>query len=327
MKYTDQDKATVQAINEWLERDHNQRRGWSQASLALNAGLDRSTVSRVLNGTYPHDPKQTIAKLMDVIRAENARYSPTNDVVYTEISTSRVVAAACHSARRKKKFSVVSGVVGIGKSEALKNYASNHSNTYYVRCFQGMTRTVLLNQLINVTGTSITKANGKAAETVAEKLFGLAERLRDTNALILVDEAERMQGAGLEDLRYLRDEAACGIVLAGNQQLVTLLAGKGTLHGQIRSRVGFAPPTLEAITETDASSLVRSNLGDFDKQTMQAFWELCRGSARVLVEDLIDGCKTHLQPDNLEINPANLYALSTQLLGYNTLSGADDARG
>ena len=67
-------------------------------------------------------------------------------------------------------------------------------------------------------------------------------------------------------------------------------------HGQfdqIRSRAGFWPETVRAISEADAAALVQSGFGteDVPDDVVARLYAYCKGSARMLVEGLIAGVK------------------------------------
>ena len=44
----------------------------------------------------------------------------------------------------------------------------------------------------------------------------IASRIRDTEGLLIVDEAQNLGHAPLEELRALHDETECGLALLGN---------------------------------------------------------------------------------------------------------------
>ncbi|AXF86417.1 hypothetical protein DTO96_102171 [Ephemeroptericola cinctiostellae] len=100
----------------------------------------------------------------------------------------------------------------------------------------------------------------------------------------------------LHELRRIRDMAGVGIVLAGTEKLSALIMPEHGEFDQIRSRVCLWPKTITAISREDADALAQSSLdeqGELDKPVLDALWSYSKGSARMLMENLIPAIKDY----------------------------------
>lgn len=125
--------------------------------------------------------------------------------------------------------------------------------------------------------------------SIDDKFRAVIDALRNTDSLLIIDEAETLTAHQLHTLRRIRDLANVGIVLCGTEYLTGLIK---PLHGQfdqIRSRTGFWPETVKAITEADAAALIQSGFGieEVPDDVVTRLFAYSKGSARMLVEGLI----------------------------------------
>jgi DNA transposition AAA+ family ATPase len=66
-------------------------------------------------------------------------------------------------------------------------------------------------------------------------------RLLDAQGVLVIDEAQWCSEGALEELRAIHDETGCGLVLAGNREVLTRLEGKqrAAAYAQLFSRISF----------------------------------------------------------------------------------------
>lgn len=318
--YTRDDREMMSAINDWLSRSETQRQGWTQMLLAERAGIARSTANMVLNGSYPHKPKRLLSRMLNVVREEQARYIRKSDSTIIETSVFRLAAAACYRARRYGSFAVLPGAVGTGKTVALKAQAKDNPQTYYVRSLPNMTASVLLDDLVEATGAVVPRANQYTRGTKPERLKAVIKHLQQQkDALLIIDEADRLNPDALEHLRSIRDEANVGILLSGNERIEGMLRGKEGRFSQIGSRVTFWAPTISSITRADSDLLSRASLGDqTPDEVLDALWQVCAGSARTLVEQIIRGIRDYVTSDGQPLTPAVVYTVAQVLHNIDT---------
>lgn len=286
--YTQADIDAVETLRAWLSD-----RGWSQAALARLARVSASSLNQILKGTYATSPSPLLASIQSAMR--HAEETTADALAPVETSVYKLAITACRMARRYRNFAVLSAYVGTGKTFALKHYAKSTPNTHFVEADPTMTPTSLVKLLARLVGVADSGA-------ISDRFATVVELLKDTDSLIIIDEAETLTPHQLHTLRRLRDKANVGIVLAGTEHLTGLLK---PLHGQfdqIRSRAGFWPPTVQGIGREDAAALIQSAFSDdVPEDVVARLFAYCKGSARMLVEGLIAAIKEFRKGRDLDV--------------------------
>lgn len=277
--YTPADVSLIDVTIKWIES-----RNYKQAPLARLARISASSLNQILKGTYATSPSKLLASVESAMR--HADETSGHAMAPVETSVFKLVHTACDMARRYRNFAVMTGFVGTGKTFALKYYASTHPNTYIIEASPTMTQASLTKQLYRlVVGT------GKGS--IADKFDELVSSLKNTDTLLIIDEAETLTPNQLHTIRRVRDLAGIGIVLAGTEHLSGLIKPQHGQFDQIRSRTGFWPGTVTGITADDAAALVQSAFGSEEvaDDVIARLFAYCKGSARMLVEGLVAGIK------------------------------------
>lgn len=302
--YTEEEKAAVTRINNWLNETERSR-GWISSAAAVN----RSTLSGILNGKYIGKKAVRLKQMTDVIDNVEARKLSTSDVPFIQTSVSRLLEAGCNRARLSRRFSVIAANVGTGKTRALKEYVKGHSNTFLVEADPAMSPGALLEDLIVAMGVGQMSTSATHRRLYSTVMRALNEI---DNALIILDEAETSNSQTLETLRRISDKTGTGIVLAGTTKLYSLVSPQGGQFDQIRSRSPFFPKPIYSITPADTMAILTAALMDrpevfiekkvtvkdgkenhqetdmvFDPVLAKRILGYTQGSMRVLVDNMI----------------------------------------
>lgn len=94
-----------------------------------------------------------------------------------------------------------------------------------------------------------------------ELLDSIVSKLKGSERLLMIDEAELLSTRSLEFIRRIHDLTGVGVVLAGMPRLLINLKGKNNELAQLYSRVGFACDLGNALSEEDLGLLAESALG------------------------------------------------------------------
>lgn len=297
-KYSDQDDKDVREILRFLEERKAgtaTEKRISQSALARMARIGTSTLSQILSGGYPGSPSKMLAQVMSAMRANQQESS--NIIPMVETSVFKVVITACRMARRNRNFSLISAFVGTGKTSALKHYTKENSNVFLIEARPMMTPQRLVKELAK-------EVIGFQAQGAIDSLFDqIIAELKDTDSLIIFDEAETVTDSLLHLLRRVRDLANIGVVISGTEYLHNKINPTGGEFDQIRSRVGFWPPIAHGITKDDAAALLAAGFPDEDlsEDFIERCYKYSQGSARMLVENLLVNIQTYRKDHPLSI--------------------------
>ena len=286
--YSAEDIDRIRAVQQWLDG-----RGYTRTALARLARVSMPSLSQILAGKYPASPSKLLASIVSGITHADDQNSTAYGAV--ETSVFRLAHLACDMARRYRNFAVLTGYVGTGKTFSVKKYAETHPNTYVVEANPCMTPQSLIRLLAR-------QVAGLEKGSIADKFEQIVGSLRDTDSLIILDEAETLTPHQLHTIRRIRDTANIGIVLAGTEHLSGLIRPAHGQFDQIRSRVGFWPETVKGITEADAAALTQSAFGaeEVPEEVIARLFAYCKGSARMLVEGLIAALLAFLRDRGLD---------------------------
>ncbi len=299
--YTPDDISQIEQIKAWLsERDYK------QAALARLARVSASTLSQILGGSYATSPSKMLVNVANAMKHADDTASDT--LAPVETSVFRLALTACQMARRYRNFAVLSAFVGTGKTFALKHYQSTTPNTYLIEA----TPTMTMQSLIKLMARTMAGYEGRGS--IDDKFQAVIASVKDTNSLLIVDEADTLTPHVLHTLRRLRDLANIGIVLAGTEHLTGLIRPAHGQFDQIRSRTGFWPETIKGISADDAAALIQAAFGDEDvsDEVVKRLYAYSKGSARMLIEGLVAAI-TQFR-NGRELNVALVDAVAKQAL-------------
>lgn len=304
--YTSADVALIETIKKWIDD-----RSYTQAALSRLSRISSSSLNQIINGVYATSP----AKLLSAVESAMRHADETSGHAMAPVETSvfRLANIACDMARRYRNFAVLSAFVGTGKTFAVKHYAATHPNTYVIEATPTMTPQSLTKLLARM-------VVGMEKGSIADKFDQVVASLRNTDSLIIVDEAETLTPHQLHTIRRIRDLANIGIVLCGTEHLSGLIKPQHGQFDQIRSRTGFWPETVRNITDADAAALVQSAFGaeEVADEVIARLYAYCKGSARMLVEGLVAGVKEFRRGRTLDVKLVD--AVAKQVLCLQSLA-------
>lgn len=319
-KYSNDDKAMIHSIIDWLNDPSNIEKGWTRTLLARQATISSTTFHQIMDGTYPSPPTSHLKKAVEVMQHDTERHERGVGIKhYVETSVYKAVLAACKRAHIYRGFAVVSAFVGTGKTTAVDHYAEQHESAVLIKATPDMTAAILLAEIVELVGAVVHKSKYTQG-TKAEKMRAIIAALKGTDRLLILDEAETVTPQCLEFVRRISDMAEVGVVLSGTERLKPLIKDPRGRFGQISSRVIFWPSVIKSITELDANALTRAALKDDDveltDEVLDAFWQMCDGSARVLCKSLIPGVRDYGLKKGEALTPELVFKVGSKLLGF-----------
>lgn len=211
--------------------------GLSQVAAARQIGISDSTLSEWLSGKYRGADKSVeVARWIETRRAQaEARIVMPTPPAFVETQTARDMLDIMTFAHAMSDFAVVVGAAGIGKTSTILEYQRANSRVYVL----GADKTCVSP---NAMLMKLAKAMGVTEKRSVWLSEGIIDKVRNANALIVIDEAQHLSTDALDQLRSIPDATECGIVVAGNESLLGRLTGKSgsdaALYAQLFSRVG-----------------------------------------------------------------------------------------
>jgi DNA transposition AAA+ family ATPase len=207
-------------------------RGRSSKWFARQLGRAPTCISEFIGGTYKGDVEKLareVNRKIDTLTAAEAAKIPT-EFVRTEVA--RQMLGHFKVAYEQKQIAEIIGDAGVGKTMVARAAQAIYPGSVYVR----------INEL---TRHSRGLISALLAEMTSSPPYGndrrwkeLLDRLRDTDRLLIIDEAHRLAESGRSVLRDILDEAGVGLVLLGNDQLTEILDQEvASRRGQFASRV------------------------------------------------------------------------------------------
>ncbi|ELI1838997.1 AAA family ATPase [Vibrio fluvialis] len=191
------------------------------SQLAKEISVSSATLSQVLKGKYAADPSAVIEKLKKWLRLRDDRLATPNinpGFVMTE--TAKLIINDLTYAQVTESIVVIFGASGVGKSETLRQYQRENNNVWLVTASPSRsTLTECLYELAMELGLDDAPRRKGPLSRV------LRSRLRNSEGLVIIDEADHLDYPTLEELRILQEETNIGMVFVGNNKVYTQLTG------------------------------------------------------------------------------------------------------
>ena len=229
--------------------------GLSAARAADQIGRHASSITRWLNGTYTGDNEAVAADVerwLDT-RADAARSSLDGAGLdrHAETTASRQITSALAYAHAAGDIVAIIGRPGRGKTWASERYCAGRTNAFYLAVSSAV---FSLPGLLSLVGEAIGAGRHHRSALEAERT--IIDRLRDRQALIVVDEAHHLRDKLLDELRIIRDRASCGLALVADETIRMAFARCQQVDGRIGLRIDLTTqPT------TDVEDIAAGVLG------------------------------------------------------------------
>ena len=215
------------------------RGGLSQAAAADQIGISGAALSQWLRGAYKGDSDSVEARarawLETLSERRELRSALPEPPAWVDTRLARRALSALAHAHLAGDMAVVYGAAGLGKTVAARRYAGSRPNIWLATATRGKR---------SVTGCLRAAADAMQLRSVPRRAPDLEdaaiERMRGSGGLLIVDEAQHLSTASLEELRSLHDASGCGVALVGSDPFwLSLSGGRRPEFAQLFSRVGM----------------------------------------------------------------------------------------
>ncbi|STZ76308.1 AAA family ATPase [Bergeriella denitrificans] len=254
--------------------------GYTQTAVGKAVGVTVPVINAYLRGKYTGN----IAALEEKIEAflnleENRRLEQKMEISYVRTRSGKRAADIFRLAHIENELVVVIGQAGLGKTSALRDYASRNPDMLLIEADPTFSAKVVLKKLSEKLGCESKGSLNEMMEAVTAKLVG-------SGRLIAVDEAECLPYRALECLRRIHDMAGVGLALVGMPRLLLNLRGRRGEFKQLFSRAGFKLDLGDELQEDELVEIAGRNLPGADDETVKGLVKAAAGNTRRLVKML-----------------------------------------
>lgn len=227
----------------------------SQARIAREADVSSATLSQFLGGTYAGNVQNVARKLKAWLSALEQRSAtgqlPTGPE-WVPTPTSERILAGLRYAQMAGDVVLIYGGAGLGKSKTIDRYGKTTPNVWHVEltpatggvtgCLQEIALALGLRDMTN------------SAAYLQRAIFA---RIRGTNGLLVLDEAQHLNVQALDQVRAINDQTGIGLVLCGNERVYTQMSGgnRAPFLDRLYSRIG-KKIQLKRATAADADAII-----------------------------------------------------------------------
>lgn len=249
--------------------EYKERTGKTQSKIAKEMGISDGQLSGFLSGTYKA-PHTIIPKVEQLLQISDRREVAPKEPAFQRTTVSGIVMdliAYCHI---QGKIGVVYGDAGIGKTMGIREYARQNPDAAIVitisPCFATMTG---VNELL--------AEELRIREKVSRKIQTEAVRkLRGSNKVIIIDEAQHLTVRVINHLRCLADESGVGMAFIGNEEIYLKMRGSGQAsYAQLYSRIADNKHVLTSHITKEDIELVFGESG-VDEDAVEILFRISR---------------------------------------------------
>ncbi len=206
----------------------------SQKQVSKETGISSAAISQFLNGTYTGKNDEMARRLNQYITLEESRLNVVKtDVIYEKLHNTENALFACTVANKRNIMALVCGEAGAGKTTALNLYKDRNASAVLVTANScAKTATAAL-------GLICKELHLETPKNKTAMISAIVARLKGTNRLIIIDEADHLTLDALQAVRNINDMAGVGIVLSGNNKIYQQMKSprNGGSFDQIRTRI------------------------------------------------------------------------------------------
>lgn len=229
---------------------HREKHGLSWADLAQVTGVAQGTLSTWIPGRYNNEkywenqevPARVHRFFLSLAEKEQLEAAMPAEPDF-QITASARRMLTCLAMAQLGDMALISAPPGCSKTATATQYAATHAQVFQVTC-KPSTRGVntLLIAILGAMGERDAKGTPQALSA------RVTARVRNANALILIDEAQHLSAQALDEIRGIHDDTGCGVALIGDETLLASLRKYPQLYSRFGIRHTQNRPLVEDIT-------------------------------------------------------------------------------
>lgn len=210
--------------------------GLSQAAAAKEIGISTPTLNQWLNGKYLGNNDEIEEKVERWLDAQARQVDAASRMpgYFISPSSQKIIDTLAY-AQMAGDIVCIYGGPGVGKTVSLRQYRDTNPATWIVTMAPDSAPVVpALEEVAEAVG--LRDAAGGARKIAR----AIRRRVDGTRGLLIIDEAQHLSVAALEELRSIHDVTGIGLALVGNELVYARLTGgtRASHFAQLFSRIG-----------------------------------------------------------------------------------------
>lgn len=295
------EKEKKKATPELLEKvkRHLETTDIDQSTLAKRINKSPAVISLYLKNNYSGDIESLEADLQKYLKRVSDKKGRTKLKLNFEHTTvAQKIFNIANMCQYNGEIALCYGSSGLGKTTALEYLKKEGSGIVLVDPDENATPRAILKQVAD--GIKLGYYDPMPEDFIAN----IVKKLKKSEYLIIVDEAENLKPDVFRTLRKIHDrcQGTCGLLFIGTERLYGNLAKRKGEFDYVLTRVSLKYQ-LKPLNLNDVKLLVKQVFPDVDEATIKIFSQYTENNARVLFNtlrrciDIIQNNNTQLSED------------------------------
>lgn len=256
----------------------------SNTDIAQGSGYTSGTISLFRNNKYSGNNADVAEKIEGYLNNLSLVESnqTESELKFAPTQNSKAIFKLADYSLFQSTIGVVTGIPGIGKTKAVKEYKKRNPTTILVEVPPLITPVSLLRLICSELNVpTISYKNEKSFNISKDILFNqIIQKLKGTRRLLIFDEGENLTVQCLEIVRRIQDFTGIGVLLSGTSRLLDRLRGPRKELQQLFSRVGIQKE-IRNLGLDDVQKILQMNYPEASKYA-GTFLSLSKQNARIL---------------------------------------------
>ncbi|VEE73056.1 AAA family ATPase [Yersinia pseudotuberculosis] len=182
------------------------------STIARESAISGTALSQFMSESYRGDNSKIAGQLSIWLENRSRRANEMPEAPdFVQTKTARQIWSALQYAQLAQCITVIYGSPGVGKTRSLQQFVSERPNVWLITV--SPSRASLSEALYEL---ALELGVGDAPRRAGQLGRAVRRKLRGTNGLLIIDEADHLDYPVLEELRILQEETGIGLALVGN---------------------------------------------------------------------------------------------------------------
>lgn len=294
------EKETIKKFDEELIKQvkkHLESPEVDQSTVAKRVNKSPATLSQYLRGEYKGNVENLENDLRKYLKLVMAKKSHKRiKLKFEKTSVAQQILKIAQMCQYNGELALCYGSSGLGKTTALEYLKKEGSGIILVDPDENATPRATLKQVAD--GIKLGYYDAMPEDFIAN----IVKKLRKSEYLIVVDEAENLKPEVFRTLRKVHDRCngSCGLLFIGTERLYANLARRKGEFDYVLNRVSLKFQ-LKPLTKEDVTLLVNQIFPDTSTELINVFANATGNNARILFNTL-KRCKDITESNNVALD-------------------------